>query len=66
MAKKTPNKNQSKPITNKKKVEDQINDLKAELKEEEDKYLRLFAEFENYKKEQPRKGLNYIKQLDKK
>ena len=50
MAKKNPNKKQPKTKTNTKKVENQINDLKTELKEEQDKYLRLFAEFENYKK----------------
>ena len=50
MAKKPPNKKQSKSKSNSNKVENQINDLKTELKEEEDKYLRLFAEFENYKK----------------
>ena len=66
MAKKNSNKKQSKPTIHPKKVENQINDLKTELKEEEDKYMRLFAEFENYKKRQPRKGLNCIKQLDKK
>ena len=50
MVKKKSNKTQPKPKTNTKKVENQIDDLKTELKEEEDKYLRLFAEFENYKK----------------
>ena len=49
MAKKTVNKKQVKSKSNTNKVKNQINDLKTELKEEEDKYLRLFAEFENYK-----------------
>ena len=61
MAKKTPNKNQPKPKTNTKKVENQINDLKTELKEEEDKYLRLFAEFENYKKRTTKERIELYK-----
>ena len=61
MAKKTPNKNQSKPKTNKKKVENQINDLNTELKEAEDKYLRLFAEFENYKKRTTKERIELYK-----
>ena len=61
MAKKTSNKNQSKPKTNKKKVENQINDLKTELKEAEDKYLRLFAEFENYKKRTTKERIELYK-----
>ena len=61
MAKKTPNKKQPKPKTNTKKVENQINDLKIELKEEEDKYLRLFAEFENYKKRTTKERIELYK-----
>ena len=61
MAKKTPNKNQSKSKTNKKKVENQINDLKTELKNEEDKHLRLFAEFENYKKRTTKERIELYK-----
>ena len=61
MAKKIPNKKQPKPKTNTKKVENQINDLKTELKEEEDKYLRLFAEFENYKKRTTKERIELYK-----
>ena len=61
MAKKTPNKKQSKPKTNTIKVKNQIDDLKAVLKEEEDKYLRLFAEFENYKKRTTKERIELYK-----
>ena len=61
MAKKNSNKKQSKPTINTKKVENQINDLKTELKEEEDKYLRLFAEFENYKKRTTKERIELYK-----
>ena len=61
MAKKIPNKNQPKPKTNTKKVKNQIDDLKTELKEQEDKYLRLFAEFENYKKRTTKERIELYK-----
>ena len=61
MAKKSPNKKQSKSKSNSNKVENQINDLKTELKEEEDKYLRLFAEFENYKKRTTKERIDLYK-----
>ena len=61
MAKKPPNKKQSKSKSNSNKVENQINDLKTELKEEEDKYLRLFAEFENYKKRTTKERIDLFK-----
>ena len=61
MAKKNVNKKQTKPKTNNNKFENQINDLKKELKEEEDKYLRLFAEFENYKKRTSKERLELFK-----
>ena len=61
MAKKNSNKKQPKPKTNAKKVENQIDDLKIELKEEEDKYLRLFAEFENYKKRTTKERIELYK-----
>ena len=61
MAKKTVNKKQSKSKSNANKVENQINDLKTELKEEEDKYLRLFAEFENYKKRTTKERIELYK-----
>ena len=61
MAKKIPNKNRPKPKRNTKKVENQIDDLKTELKEQEDKYLRLFAEFENYKKRTTKERIELYK-----
>ena len=61
MAKKPPNKKQSKSKSNSNKVENQIIDLKTELKEEEDKYLRLFAEFENYKKRTTKERIDLYK-----
>ena len=61
MAKKTVNKKQLKSKSNSNKVENQINDLKTELKEEEDKYLRLFAEFENYKKRTTKERIDLYK-----
>ena len=61
MAKKSPNKKQSKPKSNTNKFENQINNLKTELKEEEDKYLRLFAEFENYKKRTTKERIDLYK-----
>ena len=61
MAKKDPNKKQSKSKSNINKVENQVNNLKTELKEEEDKYLRLFAEFENYKKRTTKERIDLYK-----
>ena len=61
MAKKIVNKKQSKPKTNNNKFETQINDLMIDLKEEEDKYLRLFAEFENYKKRTTKERIDLYK-----
>ena len=61
MAKKSPNKKQPKSKSNSNKVENQINDLKTKLKEEEDKYLRLFAEFENYKKRTTKERIDLYK-----
>ena len=61
MAKKTVNKKQSKPKSNNKKFEDQVKGLKIGLKEQEDKYLRLFAEFENYKKRTTKERIELYK-----
>ena len=61
MAKKTVNKKQPKSRSNTNKIKNQINDLKTELKEEEDKYLRLFAEFENYKKRTTKERIELYK-----
>ena len=60
MAKKPVNK-KSKSNQINSKFENQINDLKTELKEEEDKYLRLFAEFENYKKRTTKERIDLYK-----
>ena len=49
----------SKPNTN--KLEVQIKNLKTELMQEEDKYLRLFAEFENYKKRTTKERIDLYK-----
>tara|TARA_B100000963_G_scaffold193647_1_gene168528 strand:+ start:4620 stop:5126 length:507 start_codon:yes stop_codon:yes gene_type:complete len=43
----------------------QINNLKKQLKEEEDKYLRLFAEFENYKKRTTKERIDLYKTAGK-
>lgn len=42
------------------KNKEQIKELEAELAESKDKYLRLFAEFENYKKRSVRERLDLI------
>lgn len=61
MTKKNSNKKQPKTRSNSNKVENQIKDLKTQLKEEEDKYLRLFAEFENYKKRTTKERIDLFK-----
>ena len=60
MVKKTVNKKSSSKSSNSKFVT-QINDLKNQLKDEEDKYLRLFAEFENYKKRTSKERIELYK-----
>ena len=65
MAKKIVNKKQSKTKTNANKFENQISELKTKLKEEEDKFLRLFAEFENYKKRTTKERIDSIIMFDK-
>ncbi len=61
MTKKNSNKKQPKTRSNSNKVENQIKELKTQLKEEEDKYLRLFAEFENYKKRTTKERIDLFK-----
>ena len=51
--------------TKKPTLKSQIEALELSVKEENDKFLRLFAEFENYKKEHPKNVLNYIRLLHK-
>ncbi len=61
MAKKIVNKKQSKLKAKTNKFENQISELKTNLKEEEDKFLRLFAEFENYKKRTTKERIDLYK-----
>ncbi len=42
-------------------MEKEISELRAELNESKDKYLRLFAEFENFKKRNLRERLDLLK-----
>ena len=46
-----------------KKLNNQIKDLNDDIKESEDKYVRLMAEFENFKKEIIKLLLTLIKNL---
>lgn len=50
---------------NKSKTSSPLTVLKTELKEEKDKYLRLFAEFENYKKRTSRERIELFKTANK-
>ena len=50
---------------NKSKTSSPLSVLKTELKEEKDKYLRLFAEFENYKKRTSRERIELFKTANK-
>tara|TARA_B100000989_G_scaffold249802_1_gene197460 strand:+ start:68 stop:577 length:510 start_codon:yes stop_codon:yes gene_type:complete len=61
VAKRTVNKKQPKSNANINKLENQIGDLKTKLKDEEDKFLRLFAEFENYKKRTTKERIDLYK-----
>ena len=64
MVKKTVNKKSTPKSTNSKLV-NQLSDLKKQLKDEEDKYLRLFAEFENYKKRTTKERIDLYKTAGK-
>ena len=64
MVRKTVNKKSTSKSTNSKLV-NQISDLKKQLKDEEDKYLRLFAEFENYKKRPTKERIDLYKTAGK-
>ena len=64
MVKKTVNKKSTSKTASSKFV-NQINDLKKQLKDEEDKYLRLFAEFENYKKRTTKERIDLYKTAGK-
>jgi len=50
---------------NKSKTSSPLLVLKTELKEEKEKYLRLFAEFENYKKRTSRERIELFKTANK-
>ena len=43
------------------KLHDEITELKQELGESKDKYLRLYAEFDNFKKRSLREKIDYMK-----
>ncbi|MFM7386824.1 MAG: nucleotide exchange factor GrpE [Bacteroidota bacterium] len=45
--------------------EHQLLELKAELKEQEDKHLRLYAEFENYRKRSLKEKADYLSTASK-
>lgn len=47
--------------TSTKKLEEEIEKMEAELAESKDKYLRLFAEFDNYKKRTIKEKLEMMK-----
>ena len=68
MTKKSAPKKQTKKREPKNKLVLQIKDLNLALKEEKDKYLRLFAEFENFKKrnakEKDRKMNSLMRKVD--
>ena len=53
-AKENPNKNQT-------KLKSKVNDLELEIEELKNKHLRLFAEFENYKKRTSRERIDLYK-----
>lgn len=44
-----------------KKLEEELETLKSDLDESKDKYLRLFAEFDNYKKRSIKEKLDFMK-----
>ena len=54
-------KSQDKKQNKKDKTKEELEELKAELAEAKDKYLRLFAEFENFKKRNTRERLELMR-----
>lgn len=44
-----------------KSCEDELSDMKKELEQQQDKYLRLYADFENYKKRSIKERLEFLK-----
>ena len=61
MTKKSPPKKTVKKKVTKPKIDLHIKELNLVLKEEKEKYLRLFAEFENYKKRTSRERIELYK-----
>ena len=61
MTKKSPPKKAVKKKVTKPKIDPQIKELNLVLKEEKEKYLRLFAEFENYKKRTSKERIELYK-----
>tara|TARA_B100001063_G_scaffold174021_1_gene163139 strand:- start:1052 stop:1564 length:513 start_codon:yes stop_codon:yes gene_type:complete len=61
MTKKSPPKKTVKKKVTKPKIDPQIKELNLVLKEEKEKYLRLFAEFENYKKRTSKERIELYK-----
>ena len=64
MAKTNSNKSTKKAATKKSKQDDlqkQIDELTSEVEKEKDQFLRLFAEFENYKKRTSKERLELYK-----
>ncbi|MGB2514968.1 MAG: nucleotide exchange factor GrpE [Flavobacteriaceae bacterium] len=60
-SKKAPKAKKSKAAATEKKEEDKVETLTAELAQEKEKYLRLFAEFENYKKRTSKERIELFK-----
>ena len=65
MTKKSVPKKVTKKKETKPKVEVKLKELNLALKEEKDKYLRLFAEFENYKKRTSKERIELYKTANK-
>ena len=61
MTKKSPPKKTVKKKVTKPKIDPQTKELNLVLKEEKEKYLRLFAEFENYKKRTSKERIELYK-----
>lgn len=54
-------KNSSKKKSKNQKLQDEIDELTIQVSESKDKYLRLFAEFDNYKKRTLKEKIDYMK-----
>ncbi len=58
---KDPKKKSSKKQSKTDKLQEQIDELTIQLNESKDKHLRLFAEFDNYKKRTLKEKIDYMK-----